>query len=400
MNKLKTILFVFQVLSEHYYDHRDACVNISIPQISAETLQYILDFIYCGNMNIPPAAKEQVLEAAKMLQVVSLIHYFQPDYMNYGGKKISVISEEYRDQSGDDAIKVPPKKRGRKRKVLKSDLNAEDEINFFVPEVKREADLQSELRQDENDIFGRCRRKIKSRYSSDIYEVSLPKLRKFKTRTLKKEGKKIYHSEDYSLPTRENENHHTYALNNPEVYKLEPESTNNTDIDQENNSDRKNSANISNISSALDLSSPKPEQIESHLVTLPSSSPSLVPSVVIPHLFASASTYLQDATRPQSLSEISCGSFIGEGSAEGVLSKPSYEVSPLVAVSSASPQSSHIDELSIITPPSGTNVSLDNHTLKQQPMLSESQPTTSSLHEDEEEPEEEDGLFKLQVKKY
>ncbi|XP_037781522.1 uncharacterized protein LOC119577920 [Penaeus monodon] len=392
--------FLRKVLNEHYYDHRDACVNISIPQVSAETLQYILDFIYCGNMNIPPAAQEQVLEAAKMLQVVSLIHYFQPDYINHGGKNISVISEEYRDQSGDDAIKVPPKKRGRKRKVLKPDLSAE-ELHFFAPEVKRE-DLESELRRDEGDIFGRCRRRIKSRYSSDIYEVSLPKLRKFKTRTLslkgKKEGKKIDLSEDDSLQAMEDENHHTYALNNPEVCKLEPESINNSDADQGITSDRNTSATISsNISTALDLSSPKSEQIQSHLVTLPSSSPSLVPSVVIPHLFASASSYLQESARPQSLTEISCGSFMGERASGGVLSKQSYEVSPLVAVSSASPQSSHINELSVITPPSATSTSLDNNTLKQQPLLSESQPIASSLHEEEEEPEEEDGLFKLQV---
>ncbi|KAG7159023.1 Kelch-like protein 13-like [Homarus americanus] len=389
--------FLNKVLSEHYHEHRDTCVSITVPHVSPNALHYVIDFIYCGNLDIPMTAREQVLEAAQLLQVISLIDYIQSDNSRSVGMSEAEPAElkEKADNRINDGMKSPSRKRGRKRKLPKIPPVVNESFSVLNIHTQKKADILNESKKYGDDELGRCRRKIKNRYNSDIYEVNIPKLRRFRNKelynTVKKKGKSAEHSsKDLNQSSKENENHHTYALNT-NVCKMNENVVANVSLDKE-----VTTSSPSFTCTTFDLRPIKTEDLEPHLLPLPSTLPSS--SVVMPHLFTSDASYLQESSRSQCLTDISCAPFIEPQDSKTRITEESFESSTLVVASSSSSSSlllSHTRDLSVTSLPA-----LQSLPLKQVPAVSHPQNTSDTFQDEknEYEEEEEDGLLKWQVR--
>ncbi|KAK4321845.1 hypothetical protein Pmani_007382 [Petrolisthes manimaculis] len=173
--------FLCKVLHDHYLDHRDTCSTIMLPQVSSATLTHILDFVYCGHATIPWAEREKVLEAAQLLQIMSLIACLQPSTVKVkdGRKAASCLLS-----SGAMASEIKPEmRRGRKRKNQEGS-SANETFSNLQSKVKKKVSTDTDHESCEENPLGRSRRKIKSRYSSDDYELSVPELRPVKSKPL------------------------------------------------------------------------------------------------------------------------------------------------------------------------------------------------------------------------
>lgn len=389
----------FQVLSEHYHEHRDTCVNITVPHISPDALHYILNFIYCGDLDIPLAFRKQVLEAAKLLEVISLIEYIQLDSvvklreMNKDeNKELEIVV----DKTVSDVIKVPPKKKGRKRKIPRVQP-LHDESSLVHPTMmKKETLIQNEPEKYFDTQLGRSLRKIKSRYSSDIYEVNIPKLRKPGIKglqnTVKQKRKKTEQGlEENNQSSSENENHHAYILKaNSEFNKNNQDFVVDLLVDDKEREDKKYLTNLpSRTRTVFESKGAKTEDLVPDLLILPSSS-----SVVVKHLFPSDASCLQESSRSQCLKEVSCASFIEPQISITRTTKESDESSSLVVESSSSSLLSQLKELPVTASPT-----VQVFPLKQVSGISHPQETSDTLQEEKIEDEEhEDGLLKWQVR--
>ncbi|CAL4144220.1 unnamed protein product, partial [Meganyctiphanes norvegica] len=155
--------FVKKLLHEHFKDYRDTCVTISLPHIPAYCISYILDFIYCGTVNIHPKVFENVLEVAKLLEVSCLLLYFKQS-LCFGEICMPIQKQN--------------EKKPMKNKVLQSIKTNRSNI--------QDANI---FKEDKSGFqLSRSSRKIKSRYSSDIYEMNIPKLRKTRSKKINEIG--------------------------------------------------------------------------------------------------------------------------------------------------------------------------------------------------------------------
>ncbi|XP_071548456.1 uncharacterized protein [Panulirus ornatus] len=387
--------FLNKVLNEHYHDHHDSCVNITVPNVSPDALHYILNFIYCGDVNIPLAVREQVLEAAKLLQVSNLIDYFQPNCIKLEemNEEESKVLETEVDKPLSDIMKVPPKKRGRKRKIPRLQPVIDETSSMNLTKIQKEKCILTEPKMYLDNQLGRCHRKIKSRYSSDIYEVNIPKLRKCKSTGLHSEVKQEQKSEQSFEETKESSSHTCILKTNSKLPKMNEDCDVNVLVDNID-VDKKDFTNLPpGTSNVFESKFTKMEDIDPDLLTLPSTSASSSSSVVITHLFASDSSYLQESNRSQSLKEIPCTSFIDPQVSMASTTKESYESSSLIVASSSSSLLSQIKELPVTASPT-----MQDLPLKQVSGISHTQVTSDTLQEKiADEEQEEDGLLKWQV---
>lgn len=371
-----------QILSEHDQDHHDPCVTITVPCVSPEALRYILNFIYFGNGDIPTGSRAKVLEAAELLQIVSLICYFQADSSLAQG----VSACEQKNDS-----KIPnnsPIKSGRKRKTKKIKSLSDKKTSVHLRQVKKEPALQKcqTTGTYSDDELGRCRRNIKSRYSSDIYEINLPKLREFKSKKLHTAVQKAetltVNCQVSAETSDDTDNHHTYAMTmHPGCSTVNQDAAENVLANEKDDMEKYNEINRSNGNAEI---------LKSQLVTLPSPSTS---SAVIPQLFTSDTTCLQESSTSQSFTAaaLPCVSFIEQVPITGI-SNESFEPSSFAMVPSTSTSLlSHIKDIPLMSSP----VSVQHMSLKQEPSKCHLQET--STDEKIAVEEQEDGLFKFQV---
>ncbi|KAK3876960.1 hypothetical protein Pcinc_018290 [Petrolisthes cinctipes] len=151
--------FLCKVLHDHYLDHRDTCSTIMLPQVSSATLTHILDFVYCGHATIPWVEREKVLEAAQLLQIMSLIACLQPSTVKVedGGMAASCLFS-----SGAMASEIKPEmRRGRKRKIQEGS-SANETFSNLQSKVKKKVSIDTDHESCEENPLGRSRRKIKN----------------------------------------------------------------------------------------------------------------------------------------------------------------------------------------------------------------------------------------------
>ena len=389
--------FVFQVLSEHYLEHRDACVDITLPHVLPEALHCILNFLYCGSASIPPGIRESVQEAANLLQIKDFTVYY-PSTMKLEGQE-NITPEENLIKPQFNTTETPHQGKRRKRNRSSNDLNADSQSSEAVVQVKEECVAEQGI---DGVGAGRRRRKIKSRYSADIYEVNLPKMRKWKRRKLQtflkseKETAVECQAETQQLSNvfQEPEKHTVPSLTTTVI---------NTDEKSDENELLLKTGDI--IKNSLSLPPPPPptdsssftEKVNKSLtpqlpLTLASTSSS---SVILPPIFIPDQSYLPDSTTKSEASvKISCPSpIVPEDSV--IISERVLEP-PAIAIGSPPPPFllSEVKELPLMSPTS----SLESFPLKQVTSLTHHHKILEPLHEDKnEEEEQEDGLLKFQV---
>ena len=375
-------------MREHYDEHHDTCVCIIIPTVPHEILQYILDFIYCGKIIIPLSVQKEVLEAAKLLQILNLISYIEPEVKEQPKYEVKVNQEKV------DDTRLHPKWK-RKMKHLHFKLNNSLAVHGDGAEQNRGTSFENKI---ENYNYKRHRRKIKSRYDSDIYELSLPKLRDLSSKHLEVSREEDEKNEMHpkTLISRKGD-----LQSDSSKYKelfTHSCSSHHVDEDHKDNAKLVKVAEFSHDSKDdIDFKTTHHDPIKSNLSSLTLQSPCLLSvgsSDVVSNYFTTDSSYLHGN------SEIPCTSFINSPVSSSSISKKLYP-SPL-AVGDSSSSVPHISELPSTSAPF-TQEALENDSLKYIPSIRRPQ---EALHhpdgnnddnEDDDDAEEEDGLFKLQV---
>lgn len=374
---------MIQILSEHYLDHHDACVDITIPHVLPEAMRCILDFLYCGTTGIPPAIRDSVLEAANLLQIKNFTDYY-PSCVELEGPYETEFTSEKNELK---TIEIPLHKQRRRGKRLSGEKYVHSSVSKATVQVKEECEADQGGCGHAGPVEARQRRrKVKSKYSSDIYEVNLPKMRKWKKRKIQSFLKE---EANVQKPTGAQQKDEFEEPNKHIVSSIFSSIMN---IDQENNQNKfeKTSAmekasedfNTDPPPSVCDLP-PLPSPVDKKHRTFTSQFPLTVPStssssVAMQNIFVPDQPYFPDSTTKHN----------------SVTSKARSLESPSVAVTSLPPTSllSRIKELPFMTPPSS---------IATFPEAQITSPThhkiSETLHEDKNEEEQEDGLFKFQV---
>ncbi|KAK8383340.1 hypothetical protein O3P69_011663 [Scylla paramamosain] len=400
--------FLRKVLNEHYLEHRDACVDITIPHVVPEALHCILNFLYCGSTGVPPGIRESVLEAANLLQIKDFTDYY-PSSMKLEGlfEQENTISQGKVIEPQMKTAESPHQRKGRKRNRFSDKQSVHSQVSKAAVQVKEEARAEQGSGSVGGVGGGRRRRKIKSRYSADIYEVNLPKMRKWKRRKLpgllkiEKEAPvqcpaKIQQSDVSHKPQK----HAVPSLTSLIIEtdeKCENELTNDNDT-------TKNPFPVpssppppppTSLTPLIDSSSFTGKENRSPTSQLPLALASSSSTVIMPPIFAADQPFLSDAaTKSEALAKISCPSAIVQEDSVDINERP-LEPSTM-GIGSPSPPSllSEVKRLPMMSPSS----SLASFPLKQVTSLTHHHKISEPLHEDKiEEEEQEDGLFKFQA---
>ncbi|KAG0716944.1 Zinc finger protein 16 [Chionoecetes opilio] len=382
--------FLRKVLSEHYHDHRDACVDISLPHVPPEALHCILNYLYSGSTGVPPGITESVLEAATLLQINHFTDYYSSSIKlerQFNFKQENIALEENPKEPKMMTAEIPYT---RKRKRPSGEQNVSSCLSKPTVQIKEVWTEQRTI-----GVLGalRKRRKAKSKYSSDIYEVNLPKMRKWKRkkiqRILKTEKKCSAKIQQLDV-SQEPQKHTVPSLTIVEINEKsdQHELTNTGDIMKVQEDVICDPVSTPHPPPLTDVSSfPEKENntpTPQHLLTIPSTSST---SVIMPPIHDQS--YLSDSTIKTKTEEMLCPSVIIQDSvmiSERPLERSMAIASPLLL--------SEVKELPLMSPPS----SLASFPLKQETSLTHDHKISDPLHEDKnEEEEQEDGLFKFQV---
>lgn len=391
---------VIQVLTEHYLDHHDACIDITIPNVLPEALRCILDFLYCGSIGIPPAIRESVLEAANILQIKNFIDYY-PTSVKLGlyENENTTPGKNY-NASRIKKLDIPIQKQEKGTKRICEEKSTHSSLFKAAVQVKEEpeADEGSSGGADVRSEAGRGRRKVKSKYSTDIYEVSLPKMRKWKRRKINS----FLEHEKEKMVQNPSEVQQNYASQEPEKDTVLNVLSSVMDMDQETSQHKREKTcalgevpkDFTTDSLPSLIGEPPPpspaallftekegkiltSEVPLTLASTPSS------SVIMPHIFVASQPYLSDSTtKPEPIAEMSCPpAIVQEDSValnERSLEPPSADISSIPPTS----MFSGVKELPLMAPRS----SIANFPQK----------ISEAFHVKNEE-EQEDGLFKFQV---
>ncbi|XP_045114311.1 uncharacterized protein LOC123506350 isoform X2 [Portunus trituberculatus] len=432
--------FLRKVLNEHYLEHRDACVDITIPHVVPEALHCILNFLYCGSTGVPPGIRKSVLEAANLLQIKDFADYYLSSMKLEGliEQENSVSQENLIEPEMKKTSEISHQRKGRKRN-RSSDKQSVDSQDSKAAVHGKEKIGSGQDSGIVGGVGGRRRRKIKSRYSADIYEVNLPKMRKWKRRKLpglikiEKEASVQYPGKtqpsDVSLQPQKHavpsltslimetdkkcENELTNDKTQPSDVSLQPqkhavpsltslimETDKKCENELTNDSDTaKNHFTAPSLPPPLtpfnDSSSFTGKENKSPTPQLPLALVSSSSTVIIPSIFVPDQPYLSDtATKSEALAEMSCPSAIVQEDSVDINERP-LEPSTM-AIGSSPPPSllSEVKELPMMSPSS----SLASFPLKQVTSLTHHHKISDTLHDDKtEEEEQEDGLFKFQA---
>ncbi|XP_050704521.1 uncharacterized protein LOC126989465 isoform X2 [Eriocheir sinensis] len=382
--------FLKKILSEHYLDHHDACVDITIPHVLPEAMRCILDFLYCGTIGIPPAIRESVLEAANLLQIKNFTDYYPSCVKLEGPYETESTSEK----SEFKIIEIPIHKQGRGGKRLSEEKYVHSSVSKAAVQVKEECEADQGGCGHAGTVEARQkRRKIKSKYSTDIYEVNLPRIRKWKKRKMqsffKTEKEANVQNPGGAQQNEEFEEPDKHIVSNLfssimdmdqkiKQSKFEKTSAMEKAPEDFNTDPPPSICDLPPLPStvALAITDKKHKTFTSQLpLTLASTSSS---SVVMQNIFVADQPYLPDSTTKHNSMTLKARS----------LEPPSVAIASLPSTSLLS----GIKELPFMTPPS----SIANF-----PQTQLTSPThrkiSETLQEDKNEEEQEDGLFKFQV---
>lgn len=383
-------------------DHHDACVDITIPQVLPEALHCILDFLYCGTIGIPSGIRESVLEAANLLQIKNFT-----DYLPFSEKHASFYeSDNITPQKNFNVYGI----RTRETCIQKHERGAkgEDEGKYVqssasrVPvQVKEESEADQKICAGTDALQGQRKRKVKSIYSTDLYEVNLPRARKYKKGKISRflNTEKEAALQNTVRAEQSNMCQVTEKQSMPNVLS--------SLMDNEQKSNQNKLKKISTVgkasedftttstasvcepmsSSSVALSFTEKES-KALIPQLPITLASTSSSVIMSNIFVADQPYISDsATNPESLMEVSC--------------VPAIAQEDSVALNGRSLEPPNVGDASL--PPTSVLSGVKELTLMAPPPSMETSPTSPSYHKTsetfhgEKNEEEQDGVFKFQV---